>query len=370
MRKIYTPRHPLILENYIMYGIVSALSRGLKPDKQYRIKVTPKGEFYEISYPEELRIDCSSIYNDVVRAHDELIEIEKFPRRIGLLGSLGFQNEENIFKFISETTEVENINGIYSGESLELSERGSPCELHGKHVKTAQIPLAPTLGKYYSKHISDDVSLPKPRQYSICSLCLLLALEGLLKYSTIFLIRGERYTAWIFSQLKPNTTCTADNLNYLIVQNQLSKRAIARKNYMNEVPEIVVPLLVFYIADSHVAMELSKLTPELISYKLEGVGKAPAIRSYNTYNITSLLEFISTVKGVKPEFEYTIDALRRHVDKCVDALTFLSLSILAGNIDNFYDFLRLCSAYYGQGINIRIPNEEEIRAAIQWFYRG
>jgi len=367
--KIYTPGHPSILETYIMYGIISALSRNLMPDEQKQIRVSAKGLFYEIEYSEELQIDCSSLYDSVLKAYNSVRDVEKF-QGVGLLGPLGFQNEEKVIEFVSQAATVKDISEVYSLVPRESSERESPCKLHERRLRTAQIPIAPMLGKYYSKHEASGVSIPKAMQYKICPLCLLFALEGLLKYSTIFQVLSERSTSWIYSQLKPSITCGADELNYLLIQNRLSKKAVARRaKFMNEIPEIVVSLLVFYVADSHVAMELSKLEPEFISYRLEVAGKAPAIRSYNTYNVKPLLEFISTIKSTNPEFESTIDALRINIDRCIDALTFLSISALVRDIDKFYNFLRLCSTYYGQKIKVRIPSEEEIHTAIKWFYK-
>jgi hypothetical protein len=369
MMKIYTPGHPPILETYIMYGIISALSRSLTPDEQEQIRVSTKGLFYEVEYSEELQINCSSLYDSILKAYNSVRDVEKFPIKVGLLGSLGFQKEEEVIRFASQAATVENIGEVYSSAPRESSKRESPCELHGEKLKVAQIPIAPMLGKYYSEHEASGVSIPKAMQYKICPLCLLFALEGLLKYSTIFLVRSKRSTSWIYSQLKPNITCGADKLNNLLIQNRLSKKAIARREFMSEIPEIVVPLLVFYVADSHIAMELSKLEPEFISYRLEVAGRAPAIRSYNTYNVKTLLEFISTIKNTNPEFENTIDTLRRNIDRCIDALTFLSISALVKDIDKFYNFLRLCSAYYGQNIKVRIPSEEEIHTATEWFYK-
>lgn len=341
--KIYTPNNGRFIDTLFTYGFIQVLGRIIGFENLNRIDVHPMGDYYLLNNIDD--IAPNEFYRELNSAFKENYYSRVIIKNEKIRSLLGFQNEEKVIEEI-----IESLTNLSSLQHPSLSEifsktkdlvlwRESLCKQHAKqlHVptKTLYMVAAPFLGKYQYTY---NECMPKAKGYKVCLLCASLIYLGLLtsSYSIKYNVRPP---VWEYSILIPTQKCNAEQFI-----NVAQNRSIDTKQPIrcDEIPEIVLPILILYPESITFLEDALKLSPIFYSYRLTLAQRMGvwAIRSTSEHTIENFIKFLLKVKlEVAPN---NIENLMRLVKDSTysQAFTNLALSIINKDIKYFYAFLR------------------------------
>jgi hypothetical protein len=352
--RIVTPNHGLIVDTFIIYGLVRTISEGEKGSyfiEKFLIK--PEGEYYSIEISEEIIQEIGeTFYNNLYEAFKNDVDLSRSKSwRLGIL----FQNEEKILNDLLEFLEnlkdekVLNVFDLFQRPSTWEEWRSNRCKNHIKELKkspkifnlikpyTVQISLSPQLGKYLY-NFDRGVS---PNQQKVCPLCASLSILGLLSYSVrMILMEGKRASGWQFVVVIPTMDTCAKEIN--LFRGAFGKTDELIVQPLSKMPEIITPLLLFKGVDTFRLMVLLQTRPILFSYRFEpspGKPNVMAVRKISEYPASRFIEFYLKVRERSSGVDWRLlDRMSKF--EYSPYFSELSLSIMTRDPDRFYNFLR------------------------------
>ncbi|MEM2996204.1 MAG: hypothetical protein QXK52_01670 [Candidatus Bathyarchaeia archaeon] len=360
--EIVTPNHGLILDTFIMYGFIRAISEGEGgSDRLERTVVKPEGEYYSIEVSEE------DIQEIEVRFYDSLYEAFKSDvslARSGRSWRLGalFQNEEktlddleNFLEGLREASrDILKIFDLFRATSTWEEWRSYRCGLHIKILKrslkvkslvkdyTVQISLSPQLGKYLYNY-DEGVY---PRQQKVCPLCASLSILGLLSHSVRMVLReGGKTSGWQFVVMIPTTNVLAQKISLFREAFGKTGKLIMPLS-LNKMPEVMTPLLLFKGMETSSLKDLLQTKPTLFAYRFEPSPGKPgvmAVRKTSEYPASRFIEFYLKVRERASNVDMKLLNYMEK-DRYFPFFSELALSIMTRDPERFYKFLRGLSA--------------------------
>lgn len=350
--EIVTPSHGQLIDTFIMYGIIKSIAKG-EGGQEYlkRIRVKSEGEYYIIQVD---KLDAANVKNEFFKNLYEACNKGYMVAREKSLQVAALQGEEETFNKIEEflkgvknSGRILDISKLYGGPSEWKQWRSNRCGLHKKEMAriskkfikdmTVQISISSQLGKYLYK--SDEGI--KAEQQKICPLCFSLAFLGVLSYSVRMRLIEGKSLGWQFATLIPTKETSAANLSQFGRTFGKEDRLIIQPLYINKIPELIIPLLLFKDTDTDTLECMQVSSPVLFTYRFDPTGKAGvwAVRKVSEYPASRFIRFyLYVMKQASNRDRKLLDYMKRV--EYSPYFSDLSLSILTGNIERFYNFLR------------------------------
>jgi hypothetical protein len=118
-------------------------------------------------------------------------------------------------------------------------------------------------------------------------------------------------------------------------------KLIVQPHYYEKMPELIIPLLLFKDADTDTMRELQISSPMLYTYRFDSTERAGilAIRKVSEYPALRFIRFYLYVnERASNEDRRFLDHMKQ--PEYSPCFSELALSVLTGDIERFYNFLR------------------------------
>ncbi len=384
-----TPGYGEITDLLIAYGLCEGISRAY-PEK------LKNSFFISTGFTNQIHLDTDDskwldkLTYGLIEAGKEMIDLWRGCERQGFWVSFGSPmtrlkpgkpgSKQPGYSVIPRQliNSLREHSSIHHGLSSFSSQHQCFSKTTGKKIKkrgekeeiTAYLPITPHLGDkrpfLYQTKASANLS--------ICSICNLLSWIGFHYFVGFYAHQGKKDFSSTYFLCSPGVRVPL--LDFLILRDLGTRMIPQDKVFRSQELHLPATALYHFSRGETVFPLMLRFPWRLIVYKISKTGQSPAIRSFSSYHLNPLLEFVAHIKSKTKYWWKFVDACARSQNP--DPQTFLNLlaeGLLFRQVGSIYKALRLARSIFDRSEkedeqNLYIPHQQElmeqsVRAAFQ-----